>query len=275
MDDRGELSNLLTMWRSRLKPATVGLPTSSTRLTGLRREEVAMLAGMSVDYLVRLEQGRAHNPSVQVARALARALQLSDQERDQLFQAAGLPIPLPTNVPTHIPRSVQRLLLRAPDVAIGVYTLHWTLLTANASWQALLGQPPRNFNLVEAQFTGTSATVLMSDAYLERFERALVTDMRNAALRYPSDRSVLELLQRLRRIDRFEELWLEGTSVAQRSEEKTFHHPVVGPITVDCDVYTTIGTDLRIITYTVEPGSDDASKYDLVRTLGIGGDSRS
>lgn len=269
MTGRGELSNLLTMWRARLKPATVGLPAVSARLTGLRREEVAMLAGLSVDYLVRLEQGRAQNPSVQVARALARALQLSDEERDQLFQAAGLPIPLPTNVPTHIPRSVQRLLLRAPDVAIGVYTMHWTLLTVNASWQAMLGQPPRDYNLIEAQFTGTAPNVLMSAAYIERFERALVTDMRNATLRYPQDRSVQQLLQRLRRIDHFEEIWLEGTSVAQRSEEKTFLHPIVGPITVDCDVYTTIGKDLRIITYTVEPGSDDASKYDLARTLGV------
>jgi transcriptional regulator with XRE-family HTH domain len=269
MTDRGELSNLLTMWRARLKPATVGLPAVSARLTGLRREEVAMLAGLSVDYLVRLEQGRSHHPSVQVAGALARALQLSDEERDQLFQAAGLPIPLAANVPTHIPRSVQRLLLRAPDVAIGVYTMHWTLLTVNASWQALLGRPPRDYNLIEAQFTGTAPSVLMSESYIERFERALVTDMRNAALRYPMDRSVQQLLQRLRRIDRFEGLWLEGTSVAQRSEEKTFLHPVVGSITVDCDVYTTIGTDLRIITYTVEPGSSDASKYDLARTLGM------
>lgn len=228
-----------------------------------------MLAGVSVDYLVRLEQGRARRPSIQVARSLARALQLSVGERDQLFRAAELPIPLPSEMPTHIPPSVQRLLLRAPEIAIGVYTIDWSLLSVNPSWQALLGQPPKDHNLIEAHFTGTAPEVLMSRAYIERFERALVTDMRNAALRYPNDETVQHRLRRLRAIAHFEEIWREGSSVEQQSEPKTFNHPVVGPITVDCDVYTAVGTDLRVITYTAEPGSEDASKYDLVRALGV------
>ena len=256
-------------WRARLQPATVGLPAVSSRIPGLRREEVAMLAGVSVDYLVRLEQGRARHPSIQVARSIARALQLSSGERDQLFRAADLPIPLPTEMPTHIPPSVQRLLLRAPEIAIGVYTVDWTLLSVNPSWQALLGRPPKDHNLIEAHFDGTAPEVLMSPGYIERFERALVTDMRNAALRYPDDAGVQRRLGRLRSSARFEEIWSEGSSVEQQSEPKTFNHPAVGPITVDCDVYTAVGTDLRVITYTAEPGSEDASKYDLVRTLGV------
>ncbi|PZF68955.1 transcriptional regulator [Curtobacterium sp. MCPF17_047] len=269
MEDRGDLSRLLTTWRARLRPAMVGLPAVSSRIPGLRREEVSMLAGVSVDYLVRLEQGRARRPSIQVARSLARALQLSVGERDQLFRAAELPIPLPSEMPTHIPPSVQRLLLRAPEIAIGVYTIDWSLLSVNPSWQALLGQPPKDHNLIEAHFTGTAPEVLMSRAYIERFERALVTDMRNAALRYPNDETVQHRLRRLRAIAHFEEIWREGSSVEQQSEPKTFNHPVVGPITVDCDVYTAVGTDLRVITYTAEPGSEDASKYDLVRALGV------
>jgi transcriptional regulator with XRE-family HTH domain len=268
VEDRGDLSKLLRTWRARLRPAVVGLPAVSSRIPGLRREEVAMLAGLSVDYLVRLEQGRARHPSAQVARSLARALQLSVGERNQLFRAADLPIPLPSEMPTHIPPSVQRLLLRAPEIAIGVYTIDWTLLSVNPSWQALLGRPPKDHNLIEAHFAGTAPKVLISSSYMERFERALVTDMRNAALRYPNDGTVQRRLRRLRSSARFEEIWREGSSVEQQSEPKTFDHPMVGPITVDCDVYTAAGTDLRIITYTAEPGSEDASKYDLARTLG-------
>lgn len=269
MEDRGDLSSLLTTWRARLKPGTVGLPAVSSRITGLRREELAMLADVSVDYLVRLEQGRARHPSLQVARSLARALQLSIGERDQLFHAAELPIPLPTQMPTHIPPSVQRLLIRVPEIAVGVYTVDWTLLSVNLTWQALLGRPPKDHNLIEAHFTGTAPEVLMSRTYIERFERALVTDMRNAALRYPQDEAVQKRLRRLRRLPRFDVVWNEGTSVEQQSEPKVFNHPAVGPITVDCDVYTAVGTDLRIITYTAEPGSPDASKFDLARTLGV------
>lgn len=95
-----------------------------------------MLAGLSVDYVVRLEQGRAERPSGQVVASLARVLQVSDLERDQFFLAAGLPAPLPSLIPTHIPASVQRLLARLPDVAVAVYTTTWTLLTANDAWQA-------------------------------------------------------------------------------------------------------------------------------------------
>ena len=160
MADRGDFAALLRAWRDRLQPAAVGFPSGRRRTRGLRREEVAILAGLSVDYLVRLEQGRADRPSAQVVAALARVLQLSDLERDQLYIAAGLPAPLPSTVPTHIPGSVQRLLARLPDVAIGVYTTHWTLLTANAAWEALLGPVDRERNLILQQFTGTAVSVV-------------------------------------------------------------------------------------------------------------------
>ncbi|MCS5716076.1 helix-turn-helix domain-containing protein [Herbiconiux sp. CPCC 205716] len=93
----GELGELLRTWRDRLSPLDVGLPAGDTRrAAGLRREELAMLAGLSVDYVVRLEQGRARRPSAQVAAALARTLQLSDAERDHLYVVAGL---LPPSAP--------------------------------------------------------------------------------------------------------------------------------------------------------------------------------
>ena len=90
---RGDLAGLLRAWRDRLQPEAVGFPVGQRRTRGLRREEVALLAGLSVDYLVRLEQGRAARPSAQVVASLARVLQLSDPERDELYAAAGLAAP--------------------------------------------------------------------------------------------------------------------------------------------------------------------------------------
>lgn len=228
-----------------------------------------MLAGLSVDYLVRLEQGRAARPSAQVVATLARVLQLSDLERDELYGAAGLAAPAPGLVPTQIPGSVQRLLARLPDVAIGVYTACWTLLTANDAWSALLGPVEPGRNLVLQQFTRSGVVVLRTAESEERFQRALVSDLRRALIRYPQDSSVTALVEQLREVsETFTALWAEATIVEHRSEPKTFVHPVVGHLTADCDVFTVVGTDLRIVTYTAVPGSEDASRFDLLRTLG-------
>jgi transcriptional regulator with XRE-family HTH domain len=268
MPVRGDFAALLRAWRDRLQPAAVGIPAGIRRTSGLRREEVAMLAGISVDYLVRLDQGRSERPSEEVVASLARVLQLSDAERDQLFIAAGLPAPSPRTVPQHIPGSVQRLLARLPDVAVGVYTTHWTLLTANAAWVALLGPLDRARNLIVQQFTGTAVPVVQSAEQVEHFERALVSDLRTARLKYPDDPSVRDLVERLTGIDRFARLWAEGTIVEHRSKVKTFVHPQVGTVTLDCDVFTATGTDIRIVTYTAAPETEDASRFDLIRALG-------
>lgn len=229
-----------------------------------------MLAGLSVDYVVRLEQGRAGHPSAQVIVALARVLQLSDIERDQLHLAAGLPAPLLSVVPRHIPGSVQRLLARLPDVAIGVYTVHWTLLTANAAWVALLGPVDERLNLITQQFFGTAATVVKDAADTERFERALVSDLRGALIRYPDDPSVRSLVRTLERgNERFARMWAEAAIVEHRSQQKTFIHPLVGAVSLDCDLFTVAGTDLRIVTYTAAPQTEDASRFDLIRALGV------
>lgn len=273
MADRGDLASLLRSWRDRLQPTAVGFPVGQRRTRGLRREEVAMLAGLSVDYLVRLEQGRAERPSAQVVAALARVLQLSDLERDELYGAAGLAAPTPGLVPRHVPGSVQRLLARLPDVAIGVFDACWTLLTANASWAALLGPVDPGRNLVVQQFTGTGVRVVRGAEDEMRFQRSLVSDLRRVLIRYPEDPAVTDLVDRLLAVSAtFAELWAEATIVEHRSEPKTFVHPLVGHLTVDCDVFTAAGTDLRIVAYTAVPGSEDASRFDLLRTLGASQD---
>ncbi|GAA3415625.1 helix-turn-helix transcriptional regulator [Streptosporangium vulgare] len=101
--------SLLRSWRDRLSPADAGFTvTPGRRALGLRREELAQLAGLSVDYVLRLEQSRAKNPSAQVVGALARALQLSRAERDQLYRSAGLLPPQDGMISAHVPPSIQR-----------------------------------------------------------------------------------------------------------------------------------------------------------------------
>lgn len=128
-------------WRDRVAPGAVGVPVGRRRrATGLRREELAGLAGISVDYLTRLEQGRATAPSAQVVEALARALRLSHPERDLLFRLARLAAPGLDVVSSRIAPSVQRLLDRLANTPFAVYDATWTLVVANAPYDALMGQ---------------------------------------------------------------------------------------------------------------------------------------
>src|SRR5690606_5290542 len=102
-----DLGRALHAWRDRTKPAEVGVPDNGgRRAPGLRREELARLAGLSVDYVVRLEQGRSTNPSPQVLSALARALRLSTAEREHLFVLAGQAVPSAGQVSDHVPAGV-------------------------------------------------------------------------------------------------------------------------------------------------------------------------
>src|SRR5277367_2093256 len=139
--DSWEFGRTVRRWRDRVKPTAVGVPVGGRRrAAGLRREELAGLAGISVDYLTRLEQGRSTSPSAQVVEALARALRVSDAERDLLFRLAGLAAPGLDMVSSRITPSVQRLLDRLAHTPVAVYDATWTLVVANAPYDALMGQ---------------------------------------------------------------------------------------------------------------------------------------
>jgi len=116
-------------WRDRLTPADVGLPAGrGRRAVGLRREELSELAGVSVDYIVRLEQGRAASPSAQVVSALGRALRLSREERDHLYRLAGLQPPRDGTITDHIPPGMQRVLTRLGETPVAVFAADWRLI---------------------------------------------------------------------------------------------------------------------------------------------------
>lgn len=279
-DPHGDLGPLLRSWRDRLSPADVGFPTGGPRrAAGLRREELASLAGLSVEYVVRLEQGRARRPSVQVAAALARALQLSDAERDLLFVVAGLLPPTPGDVPVHIPPGVQRLVTRLGETPLAVFSAAWDLITWSPLWAALHGEPVHpgtgRANIVRSYFLPSASDVgegriVSRSGGARAFEVSLVADLRRVHGRYPGDRGVRALVdQLLASSDRFRELWDSGAVGEHQSERKVVRSDLVGDVELDCDVMTVAGTDLRIVAYTAASGSGAAAKLDFLRVSAV------
>ncbi|PWI14546.1 transcriptional regulator [Streptomyces sp. Act143] len=270
------LGTALRRWRDRLSPLDVGRPAhQGRRAVGLRREELAELAGLSVDYVVRLEQGRATSPSAQVVASLARALQLQPVERDHAYRLAGLLPPQEGTVSTHVPAGVQRMLARLGEFPVGVFSADWTLLSWTPAWTVLLGDPggrtPAERSLLRAVFTkgpsGLASWPVLPDG--DALGPALVADLRTALVNYPGDPALADLVEELRSTSaEFARLWNEGAVGPHVSARKTVLHPQVGEVTCDCDVLTVPGCDLRLVVYTVAAGSADAEKLEFLRVTG-------
>ena len=275
-----DLGETLRVWRDRLTPAAVGLPAGlARRAKGLRREELAGLAGISVDYVVRLEQGRFATPSAQVVAALARALQLTDDERDHLFRLAGLIPPAAGALSDHIPAGIQRLLTRVGDAAAAVFAADWQMIWWNSAWAALLGDPSvtppalRNFARDTFPLEGDRQRLShwpVTSLAEETKEAAVVSDLRRATGRFPGNPRLTTLIRTLTGVNaRFAALWSSGAVAAHREDHKIVHHPAVGPINVDCDVLTDTGAELKIVLLTAAPDSEDESRLRLAVVSGV------
>lgn len=273
------LGATIRTWRDRLPPSAAGLPAGRTRrAAGLRREELAELAGVSVDYVVRLEQGRATTPSASVVAALARALQLTAGERDHLYRLAGLAPPADDAVGEHIPPGVRRVLTRLGDAAVAVFAADWRLVWWNRGWAALLGDPgaapPRLRNFARDRFPVDAGPARLARCpVVERnpgaVDAAVVADLRRATGRFPHDPRLAGLIRELTAGNRrFAELWAAGAVAAHREDHKTIEHPEVGPVTVDCDVLTEADSELKIVIMTTAPGTPDETRLRLATITG-------
>lgn len=268
------LGAMIRTWRERLPPSAAGLPVArARRAAGLRREELADLTGVSVDYVVRLEQGRARTPSAQVVASLARALQLTTAERDHLYRLAHLVPPADGLLSDHIPPGVHRVLARLGDVAVAVFAADWQLVWWNRSWAALLGDPSssprqlRNFARDRFPVDGGPANLArwpVTEQDSAATDAAVVSDLRRATGRFPHDARLAALIRSLEAgNERFAELWTTGTVAAHREDRKTIGHPSVGPVAVDCDVLTDGDSALKIVIMTAAPSSPDEIKLRL------------
>jgi transcriptional regulator with XRE-family HTH domain len=261
-------------WRERVAPEEAGVPVGRRRRApGLRREELAALAGVSADYLTRLEQGRATAPSAQVVEALARALRVSPPERDLLYRLAGHTVPGPEVVPSRLAPSVRRLLDRLAHTPVIVYDASWNLVLANEPYDALMG-PTSHWrgierNAVWRTLAGPASRVVHTAREQADHEARLVADLRTTVLRYPADRALRRLVDTLAQAaPRFTELWEADVPppLTSPSRRKTVDHPEAGRMTLDCDTLLDALDDTRITVYTAEPGTPDAAR--LTAALG-------
>ena len=266
MDTRNEIREFLTSRRGRITPGQAGLPVfgGSRRVPGLRREEVALLAGVSVDYYTRLERGNLSGVSESVLEALARALQLDDAERAHLFDLARAAGPPTTRSrrrsgQQNVRPSAQRIIDAMTSEPAFIQNGRLDVLAANQLGQALycdmFDDPVRPAN--HARFVFLSPRAQRFYANWDRAATDTVAILRSEAGRDPYDRNLSELIGELStRSEQFRTRWAAHNVRIHRTGVKDFHHPVVGDLSLTFEMMQlTADTDLAILAYSAEPGS--------------------
>ncbi len=273
MDKKG-LAEFLRRRRQTLSPRDVGLVEGQRRRTqGLRREEVAQLAGMSTDYYARLEQQRAPQPSVQIATALTRALRLTLDERDHLFALIGHNAPMRFQRSEHVSPALLRVLDRLDDAPALVQTDLVETLAMNPLAVALLGDKTRHTGLARSAyyrwFLDPAERLRYPEEAHERHGRAQAARLR-AAVTAGSDtlRAARILAELQEHSPEFVRMW-ERQEVAQSYEDcKTIVHPELGRIEVDAEMLFTENRGQALIVLTTQPGSESHSKLELLSVIG-------
>lgn len=274
--DKQELGAFLRSRREKLQPQDVGLPSGPRRRTpGLRREEVAVLAHISTEYYVRLEQGRAPRPSAEVLAGIAAALCLSDTESDHLHALAGT-APAKSGVHRRDVRpSILTLLERLPHTAGIVMSAAFEVLAWNDLAAALMEDfgalTPRDRNLARKAFLGIEqpSERLYGISDDVHFRHSVVNELRTALTRYPTDEAVSNLVTELRDgSPDFARLWERHDVAVSPALRKTFRNTPVGEVTVDCDSLKLVELDQHLILYTAALGTPDADKLALLAMIG-------
>ncbi|MGW9112131.1 helix-turn-helix domain-containing protein [Microbacterium sp. NPDC055683] len=277
MDNKAEVREFLMSRRAKVSPEAAGLPAGpNRRVPGLRRAEVAMIAGVSVEYYARLERGTIAGASASVLEAVARALQLDDTERAHLFDLARASDGIPAS---------GRPRRRATAQGAGRPSLQWALealtgavafvrdprqdiLATNALGRAfyspLIGDGGRTPNLARFQFLDPAARDFYPD--WELFAEMCVAIMRAEAGRDPHDRGLQDLVGELStQSDLFRRLWGAHDVRTHGAGTKRFRHPVVGEVTLAYEeLAVTAEPGAILMVYTAEPGSPSADRLALL-----------
>lgn len=270
--DRAELADFLRRRRTTLQPHDVGLSAGSRRRThGLRREEVAMLAAVSTDFYTRLEQRRGSRPSEQTVAALARALGLTPEERDHLFVLAGHPVPPRIVRTSHASPGLVRVLDLLDTPAQIVSDLGVTL-RQNPLAEALVGVQTQYTGLRRSNiyrwFTDPAERRIHPEDDHPRHSRIYVASLRAASSRDGGDPEAHALVERLlRESQEFAALWERHEVANLAGTIKRFVHPLVGTLTLDCQILTSENLTERLVVFTANPGSDDAERLALLSAI--------
>ncbi|MEV6266996.1 helix-turn-helix transcriptional regulator [Kribbella sp. NPDC051936] len=273
MDHRAEIKEFLSSRRARLSPAQAGLPAygGNRRVKGLRREEVALLAGVSVDYYVRMERGNLAGASDSVLEALARALQLDEAERDHLFTLAheSDATPVRRRAPSRGVRpALQQVLDAITDSPAWIRNGHLDILAANrmsrALYTSMFADPHRPPNT--ARFTFLDAA---SQEFFVDWDRAaddIAAVLRLQAGKNPHDKALSDLIGELStRSETFRTRWADHNVRFHRSGRKKLHHPVVGDLEIDFEAMDfPSDPGLAMVVYTAPAGSPTADALKLL-----------
>jgi transcriptional regulator with XRE-family HTH domain len=265
MDDRTELGEFLRSRRSALSPEDLGMASfgGRRRVAGLRREELAQLAGVSVDYYTRLEQGRGRNVSESVLDAIATALRLTEAERTHLRDLARPARSRRRSKPQRIRPQVQQILDSLQGIPATVLGRRMDILGWNDLASALMTDfaklAPRDRNMLRIVFGDNQES---RDLYPDwsSIGRDTVGYLRQDAARYPDDPELLELIGELSLHSAdFRRWWAAHPVHSKTHGQKRFDHPLVGEMTLSYDCFSpTADPDQVLITYTAEPGSASA-----------------
>ena len=272
--DRAALAGFLRHRREALRPEDVGLPAGARRRTpGLRREDVAALALMSTDYYTRLEQQRGPQPSEQMLGSLARALRLSGDERDYLFQIAGHNAPASVSTAAHVAPALLRVLDRLDDTPALILSNLGETLIQNRMADALFGDKSGHTGLARSDiyrwFTDPAERRIYPEDDRARQSRALVASLRAAYGSMGPRSRAGEMVRALQKASpEFAGLW-ERHEVARRFEDhKTLIHPELGPIELDCQALFTEDQSQALLVLTAPPRTEGYEKLQLLAVLG-------
>jgi transcriptional regulator with XRE-family HTH domain len=273
MDHRSEIREFLGSRRARITPEQAGLPVygGNRRVTGLRREEVAMLAGVSIDYYVRLERGNLAGASDAVLDSLVRALQLDEAERDHLFDLARSSEPaLPASrrpAAQHVREPVQRVLDAIADAPAWIRNGRHDMLAANRMARALYApmladpRPPNNARFV---FLDPASRKFFVD--WERAADDIAAMLRQEVGRNPYDKKLTELIGELStRSEVFRQRWAAHNVRFHRTGFKKIHHPIVGELELNFEAMEfPSDPGLTLLVYTAPAGSPTADALTLL-----------
>jgi transcriptional regulator with XRE-family HTH domain len=272
--DRAELADFLRRRREALQPEDVGLARGSRRRTaGLRREEVAALCDMSVDYYSRLEQRRGPRPSEQLLAAIARGLRLTLDERDHLFRLAGHNAPVRALHADHVSPGLMRVLDRLTDTpALVVSELGETLVQTPAA-RALFGDETRHQGLARSGayrwFTQPETRDVYPVEDHPARSRSIVADTRASYAKYgPRSRAAAIVDALLAESPEFAQLWEAHEVAVTHGHEKRLQHPEVGVMELQCQVLHDLEQGQVLLVFTATPGTESYDKLQLLAVMG-------
>ncbi|MGF7233405.1 MAG: helix-turn-helix transcriptional regulator [Frankia sp.] len=258
-----ELGAFLRERRQRLDPLAAGVAVGGRRRTpGLRREEVAERAHISVDYYARLEQARGPRPSTQILEALSRALGMDPPERLLLFRLAGIRPTPPARPSRHVRPHVARLVQRMGDAAVIVTDATYDVVAWNPLAEILLGDLRGQPNLARRRFLQGRSWSSASDEFAE----IAIARLRRSAARYPHDDRLGHLITELRENSpEFAHVWATVPARTSGHRVKTVQHPTVGEFEISCDVLAVPDDDQQVVFMTADPGSSGAHALQRLR----------